>query len=360
MPEGHGACKVYRRGWANAFRSCGHEVFTFDPATKPVMDAFSEVKPDTLFAGTYELDRAFVKALASRPDCRVILWADHYGQMDSEIDWERDPIGRANDRQKKMVEEIVKTRSSPSLCPHAVSYYSQRCIEKTHDGWRGLGLEPLGLPLACDVLTYPLSEPMDELRCDAVMISGNWPYKGQNLREFFYPLCHPSSGLKVKVFGAGEWHVGQRVGVIAENLISRAYASAAVSPAVFEPLATRYDFDVSERPWKALGSGGFVVSQRLKSMETDLFTQQEVVFVNTPAEMMDAVVHYSRRPEERLPYMRRGQCTIYGSGTYHHRLSQLLGAILQPISARHVMSVYDALLPQVWREDLRPKVNNDD
>jgi hypothetical protein len=316
VARGVGATAYYRLGYAKALVSCGHDVFQWDPDAKPANDLFAENEFDAAIIGTWELSPAFVRHAVNK-GTRVFLWAPNWGPYDCQVD-PNDPLDTvqlATDREKALAGEL--TKGGTSTC---FTYYPHRHVVDTHGHWRDLGLEPHGLPLAADVLTYPLTRPDPNLASDWVFVGGRWPAKSHCLDPYILPLCHPSVGLSGKIFGNGHWPVPQHLGLVDDAAVPRLFASARSCPCVFEPVSVKHPHDCSERPWKIMSSGGLAVSQRVRAAE-ELLPEGAAVFVDDPAGMTEVVRHFARRPEHRLPHVERGVRGIYMGHTYHHRVA---------------------------------------
>ncbi len=315
---GEGAIAVMRRGWLNAMNQIGFRCSVWDKKIKPAFDMFKEFEPDIFIVGSWELDRAVVKNIIARPNMHVMLWVPNWGDFDKEINSKEDAVLMASDESKQWIEHI----QNAAPIKHCYQYYSQRWMDVTHNHWQNLGLEPIGLPLAADVIENPLTKPAEEFRCDIGFVGGYWPYKSKHLDKFLLPLCHPAINLNVKIFGYGGWPVAQHLGGLSNDEIPKLHASATICPNIFEPLATRYGFDVNERGFKILSAGGFCISQKVDSAEKDFFKHGEMVFVETPEEFFQVTYHFINKPEDRQSYIDAGIKTVYSEHTYYHRLLQ--------------------------------------
>lgn len=313
--QGHGATNFYRLGWIHAI-SEAHECYWWNPETESCHDMFARQKPDYIFIGTWELNRAIIKCI-QKYGTKVILWGTNHGYFNSQID-EEDTVSMASEEEVMAVYELLKI----SQIKYIFSYYHQNRVTLTHDAWEySFGLKPIGLPLAADIIDYPLSQPSEEFECDLAFVGGYWPYKGTNLNKYLIPLCNEN--YKIKIFGNGSWPVGNHLGILETKDVSTLFSSAKICPNIFEPLAAKYGFDVNERTYKILSSGGFCISEYVESAAEDIFTSNEVLFVKNPEEFKEQVDFFLEHPSRRLDYIRRGIKSVYNKHTYFHRAIEL-------------------------------------
>jgi hypothetical protein len=318
---GEGAIQQVRISYAETLSYLGFQCIVWHPNSgKPLFDMFNDFEPEIVFCGSWEVDRPLYKNLMNRPHIKVILWGANWGSYDKEIDTKVDPVLMASQENMPYIEDIIKNNN----IKHVFSYYSQRWVNITHDKWHNVGLEPIGLPLAADLINQGVVEPVDALKCDVSFLGGYWPYKAINLNSFLVPLCHPQEKLKVKIFGYGGWPVAQHLGTIETNALPSLIASTTVNVNIFEPLAQKYGFDVNERCYKTLACGGFCISEYCDSAAKDIFINNEVVFAKTPQEFKDKVKYFVAHPSEREDYIKRGLVTARTEHNYFKRVQTLL------------------------------------
>lgn len=320
---GDGAIQQVRLGYANAMAHIGMQCTIWQPNVKPAFDIFSELEPDILFCGTWEINEAILKNILERPHLQLILWGGNWGSFDKEINYTQDPILAINETEKIIVPQLVKNNNVHNV----FTYYHQRWANVTHDYWKNIGIDPIGLPLAADLVNFGIVEEKQELKCDCSFVGGYWPYKAVNLNKFLLPLCYPQSKLKIKIFGYGGWPIAQYLGSIDNYLLPNLFRSSLINLNIFEPLAGKYGFDVNERYYKVLACGGFCISEYCESAAYDIFNNKEVAFVNTPTGLKDMIEHFVQHPEQRLPYIERGLHSIKHNHNYFIRLQQLLKVI---------------------------------
>jgi hypothetical protein len=286
----------------------------FDPGgQKSVLDLFDEYAPTTLIIGSYELNRQVLKAISRRPELEIVLFTPNWGSLDADLD---NNVLKATDEEKRIVEGLVKSHN----VRYGFTYYHKDFLEETHNCWESVGIEPASLAMGADVFDYSLGDYTEEFACDVAFVGGYWQYKGINLNKYIYPLCMDET-LKVRIYGNG-WCVPQCVGPIGTDKMRHLYASAKVSPCVYEPLSVEHGFDLSERIFKVISSGGFPVSQYVLALKS-FFKNDEVIYADNEKDFFAYVRHFVANPDERQPYISRAIQTIYTSETYHHRALEL-------------------------------------
>jgi hypothetical protein len=318
---GEGAIRYMRMGYVNALSNIGGQCLVWHPnSNRPIFDIFNEFEPEVVMCGSWEIDRPLFKNLMKRPHVKVILWGGNWGDMDKEIDYETDKILRVSKEEKDFLPSLIKNNNITCV----FSYYHQRWVDVTHNGWKELGVNPIGLPLAADLTQLGIGKELPELKCDVSFLGGYWPYKAINLNKYLIPLCYPTEGLDVKIFGYGSWPVAQHLGILDDNLLPSLFTSSTINLNVFEPLASKYGFDVNERAYKVLACGGFCVSEYCESAAKDLFCENEVVFFKTYTELKDIIHKYLREPDLRKDHVDAGIRAIKTEHNYFVRLKKLL------------------------------------
>lgn len=332
-----------RSGWGRVFMATGHDFRFWSPGSKPAMDAFSEFEPDVFIGTTYGVDRAVYKCLAARPRLRVALFASAWGPLVDGLDPGEFPVVVAGAEERRTIARLKAETGHPAF---VFLHVTDRYLDGVLGGWRSAGVEPAGLLNAADLYQYGGATPRPDLRCDASFVGGRWPYKARNLDRFVLPLCHPGSGLHVKVFSAHAWPVVNRLGHCSDDEARDLFASSAVNLNVSEPHSTdpRLGFDVIERPFKVLAAGGFCVSDYVPEAAEEVFPDGEVVFARTPEEYRKVVTHYARNQGEREWHTTRGRRTVLARHTYHHRVADMLRRLGLPAEADRAMAALAALV----------------
>jgi len=309
-----------RSGWGNAFITSGHEFRFWDISRQPAFDVFDEYEPDLFIGTTYDLDRATFKCIQSRVEMKVILFGSCWGDLINEIDLKKYPIVVAQDNEKKMIEKLKNETGKPNL---VFIHYHDNWIEPTMGLWNSIGVKPIGVMNAADTVIYNQGSCDENLKCDIGFTGGYWQYKARNLNPYMMPLCHDNN-LNVKIFGNQKWPVSQYLGTIDSARVNDLFCSSTVSPNVSEPHSTRWGFDIIERPFKILSSGGFCVSDYVESMQNDVFTENEIPCGKTAKEFVELVKYYVNNPEERKKFMEKGRKLVLTQHTYYDRMGKVL------------------------------------
>jgi len=88
-------------------------------------------------------------------------------------------------------------------------------------------------------------------------------------------------------------------------------------------IATVPGYAVNERLFQIIGAGGFQVADNAPQIK-EFFDDDELVTAKTPEEFREKIMHFTKFPEERIPYIERGRKKILEQHTYRHRVKQLL------------------------------------
>lgn len=312
-----------RSGWGKVFVACGHQFTFWQPELKPAFDAFGETEPDLFIGTTYDLDRAQIKNITSRPNMKVILFASAWGPYLKDVDLKQYPLVVAGEQEKRTIEKLKMETGKPDF---VFIHAHDRWFEGTMSGWRDIGVEPVGILNAADTFDYLGGRFRKELASHVAFVGGYWPYKARNLDRYILPLCQPSSGLNVKLFGNSQWPVPQYLGLIEDRCVRDLFASALVCPNVSEPHSTDLGWDVIERPFKVLSSGGFCVSDYVEEAR-DIFPADQLPMAVTPIEFQQLVRHYVENPDERRSYIEAGRRNVLLNHTYWDRVAQMFGGL---------------------------------
>lgn len=348
-----------RSGWGHAFKTAGHDFRFWVRENKSAFDAFSEFEPDLFIGTTYGIDRSLEKCIATRPNLRVGLFASAWGPYIDHVDLNEYPIVVATEQEKRTIEALKKSTGRPDFVFIHVTY---NYLNPTMGGWKEIGVEPHGILNAADICIYHPAPAKDELKCDVAFVGGYWGYKSKNLNSHILPLCHPDSGINVKIFGNSRWPTHRYLGNISDAAVKHLFNSATVCPNVSEPHSTDLGWDIIERPFKVLAAGGFCVSDFVKEAVEEqcdtgkpIFTGDEIPFCWNQQEFNDVVWHFITHPEDRLPFIKAGQRKVLTSHTYHDRVIQMLTILGMTDEAAGVAKakegVIDAFFPSVDIDD---------
>ncbi len=323
VEKAQGANHYIAKSYATAFHLIGHSVVFWDDTEKSVHDVFQEFEPDILFAHTWRLNRARINCINARPDMKIVMRANHYGSLDKDIDTKIYPIGIADDNERRNVEAISKHPGFKNI----ICQYIDRFAKGTHDLWENYGQKVTGIPLCADITDYFYTEPNDKYKTHLTFVGGFWPYKSKYLSSYILPLLYPNTMLSVKVFGTGGWGTPSYVGQANEATIRNHYSSAVACPNIYEPHSVIDELpfisDLNQRLYQIPASFGVEISQNATGL-SDMYTEDEIIIVNSPKEFLERFIHLSENEEERLVYKKNGLLRTYREHTNLHRASTLL------------------------------------
>lgn len=331
-----GGSMFVRQGWGKAFKLAGHDFRFWNPDSKSLFDVFHDFTPDLFISTTYSVDRAFCKLVEANPAMKVILFASAWGDYVDNIDHQKYPIVMVQDGEKRILEELKKKTGKPDF---VFIHVTDKFREPTMGGWRTIGIEPVGILNAADVLDYLPGTPKENLKSDIVFVGGYWPYKARNINNFLLPLCHPSKNLNVKIFGNQPWPVPNYLGQISTPDVRNAFASAIVCPSVSESHSTDLGFDIVERPFKVLASNAFCIADYVEEAR-EIFNPEELIMCSHDWEYHERIQEFIRFPDTRLPYINAGRKCVLSKHTYFHRVAQMFTQLNLPDEAAKVLNAY--------------------
>ncbi len=317
----YGDCGPYyvRSGWGRVFAACGHQFIFWDRRAKCAFDVFNEIEPDIYLGTTYDIDRGTAKCIAKRPNLKVGLYASAWGPYLNDIDTEKYPIVIIKDEEKRNLENLKRLTGKPDF---VFIHAHDKWLDGTMSGWNEIGIKPIGLLNAADIFVYLNGQRKEEFIADIAYIGGRWKYKSRNIDANLLPLCHPDKKLKVKIFGNPDWPVAQWLGRIHDEDAKNIFVSATICPNVSESHSTDLGWDVVERPFKILSSGGFCISDSVEEA-IDIFGDS-MPYYKTPKELEKLIRHFLANPDERLPFMKRGKLNVLTNHTYFERVYDML------------------------------------
>jgi len=309
--------EYYRHlGFANAIRSAGYEFLFWNSDQKPAYDVFDEYKPDLFIGTTFDLTRAIIGAIKRHPEVKVVLKGGNWGPSDKDIDREKFPIVFVSEKEKKILGQLKAEVGKPDL---VICHYHPRSLEETMSGWNEIGIEPFAVMNAADVCVFYKGIKDLQLTCDVSFVGGYWKYKSENLDKYILPLSSPVGKYNLKVFGNQRWTIPQFLGGIPDNRIKDLYVSSLVCPNVSEPHSNEFGWDVVERPFKILSSGGFLVMDDVRDFKA-IFSDT-VRYYNSYTELVEIIEYYKANPDRRN--FEEAQKIVLHNHTYHHRMADL-------------------------------------
>tara|TARA_R100000988_G_scaffold2850_2_gene2086 strand:+ start:8886 stop:9938 length:1053 start_codon:yes stop_codon:yes gene_type:complete len=316
--DGMHAHYFQRMAWARAFAECGVEVYFWDCKRIPAFDAFDSFEPDVFMGQSYNLDRALLKCIYERPHLKVGLRAGDWGDFEQD---QRFNILYATEDELQTLKKLKEETGKPDFV-HI--HYDQEAVDQTHSKYKQIGIDAKSLIMCADVQEYLKSNYDDSLNCDIGFVGGYWPYKGIIIDNYLTPLCHPIGEYNIKIFGNQPWTgVNQYCGHIQDSKVKDLFASANICPNLSEPHAHEYGFDINERCFKILCSGGFCISDNVSSIKK-IFDGNGVVFADSPNEFRAKIDYYLDNKEERLEISRTGREFVLNNHTNFHRVAEIL------------------------------------
>lgn len=328
-----------RSGWGRVFSSLGHDFYFWRPEVKPAFDIFSEINPDLFIGTSYDLDRATAKCIKSRPAMKVILYASAWGSLTDEIP-EEYPITRVRHGEKVLVSKLKEECGKPDF---VFSHITDGYLDGVFGGWKEVGVQPVGILNAADTFAYMNGASREEFACDVAFVGGYWSYKARNIDPYLLPLCHPSTGLRVKIFGNQPWPVANYLGLLDDTDQKDVFASATVCPNVSEPHSQDFGYDIVERPFKVLSAGGFCVSDRVLEMDS-VFPEGTLRQALNVREFHDLVRHYVAHPDDRIPFMEKGRQHVLAHHTYFQRVEKMFSLLGYTNEAARCRSLHRELV----------------
>lgn len=339
--DGSPAHYFIRLGLAKAWEGCGHTVAIWDTKTKPAYDIFDEFQPDIFWGQTYNLTPAIINCIAEKPHMKVVLRASDWGEAQKQIDLTRYPILVANEKEITLVKELRDKTGKPDFV-HC--HYHDNRILNTHGYWTDrLDIKVVGLISAADIFDYTGGKKLPEFECDLAFVGGYWGYKGQTLSKYIMRLCQVGQPYKIKIYGNQPWGCPQYCGNLPTEYVKHALASATICPNISEPHSQVFGYDIVERPFKLLSNKCFCISDYVDSMAKDVFTNNEIVFAESPQDFEEKVSYFLKNPEERVAYIDRGYSTIIGGHTYFHRINTIFENLNLKQEAYRVTGVYNSI-----------------
>ena len=310
--------------WGKVFADSGHQVRMWEISQESAFDAFDEFEPDLFMGQTYNLNNAVFKCIKERPHMKVVLRASDWGDMQDSIDLNKYPILVAQEEEKRLLEKLKKETGKPDFVHN---HYHDNWINQTHGKWNDIGIRPVSLMHAADIFDFYPRQAVNLLKCDIGFVGGYWPYKAINLDKYLVNLCNPVGKYNIKIFSSSSWPVCQHLGRIDNNNVGALFSSATICPNISEPHSQDFGYDIIERPFKILMSGGFCISDYVESMVNDVFTNDEILFAKTPEEFRQLINFYVKNPEKRMKHIKAGYELVAQNHTYFHRVSKIFSEL---------------------------------
>lgn len=306
-------------GFGNALTLMGHEFIFWQSDRFPAHDVFYEANPDLFISTTFGLTDAVIDCIAKRPNMKVVLKGSNYGETDSLIPPEF-PVVIASKTEVSRIDNLLQKTGRPN---YIFCHYHENDLERTMGYWKKIGAKIVALPNAADVVEYRIGTYRKELASDVAFVGGYWGYKAINLDKTIVPLCSKIGQYNIKVWGNQPWFVPQYLGMPTNRLIKDIYASSKVCPNVSEPHSTEFGFDVVERPFKIISSGGFCMMDRISGAK-HFFDEDEIGWYDTFGDFESSLKKYLHDEELRNEIKQKSYAKVMSQHTYHHRAEKML------------------------------------
>lgn len=307
-----------RASWLNAFKACGFTVGMWDCKNISAFDVFDEFEPDIFLGQSYNLNESLIKCIYERPHLKVGLRSGDWGDHEESVDKTLYNILYCSNTEKNILKRLKDETGKPDFV-HI--HYTQDSVEKTHNHFRTIGIEPKSLMMCADTISYSNPKFDSNLKCDIGFIGGYWPYKGLVIDKYLFPLLQNISEYNVKIFGNQPWPINQYCGFIEDNKVKDLFASAKICPNLSEPHAQTFGIDVNERIFKVLYCGGFCVSDYVESY--NIFGDG-VVMAKSPEEFKSKIDHYLNNENERKEISSIGKKIVENNHTGFHRAASIM------------------------------------
>jgi len=337
--DGKHAHYYQRMAWANAFQSCGIEVAFWEKDAIPAFDVFDDFEPDVFLGQSYNLDRSVIKCIYERPHLKVGLRAGDWGDHTALVDKEKYNILFCSHKEKEILKKMKDETGQPEFV-HI--HYTPEAIPWTHNHFETIGINAISLMMCADVTTYRDAKFDPALECDIGFIGGYWPYKGQVIEPYLFPLLHPINKYKTKIFGNQPWLVNQYCGCIDDKDAKNLFKSAKICPNLSEPHAQEFGFDVNERIFKILYAGGFCISDNVEGYRA--IFGDSVPLADDPKHFKALIDQYLDDPNGRKELANKGQKIVQKNHTSVHRAAQILSEFGYQEESKDIIQSYEDFL----------------
>ena len=326
-----------RMGLLRAFTALGHDTVMWDITKVPVFDAFAEMEPDIFIGQTYNINRALIKCLAQRPNCKVIMKGSDWGEISDTIDRQKYPVLIANEEE---IDNVKALREANGL-DYIYVHYLQHHVDKTHAHWMDI-VPAKSLLSAADVFEFTGGESKPEYECDLGFLGGRWGYKAQTLDKYFLPLL--GGNLNVKIFGNQSWGIPEYCGFLPDNEVRHFLASAKICPNISELHSQDFGYDIIERPFKLAANKCFVISDYVEGLK-DVYP--DMPLCSTPETFKDQVHYYLDNPDHASHIVGLNYENTINNHTYFHRVEGIFRNLGMEHEAIAAMNKYEEIKGQM-------------
>ncbi len=149
------------------------------------LDVIDSFDPDVFLGQSYNLTSGLLKCIYERPHLKIGLRAGDWGS------YQYTPEDRVLYCSQQEVDILAKLKEQTGQPNFVHIHYPQDAVNQTHNKFREVGIEPISLMMCADTSDYEGAVVEDELKCDIGFVGGFWPYKGQVIEPYLFPLLHP-------------------------------------------------------------------------------------------------------------------------------------------------------------------------
>jgi|TARA_Y100001947_G_scaffold155412_1_gene161394 hypothetical protein len=316
--DGTHAHYYQRMAWANALQSSGIQTALWNCKTVPAFDVFDSFEPDIFLGQSYNLTPDVIKCIYERPHLKIGLRTGDWGDHQESVDHTKYNILYSSPQERELLKRLKEETGQPEFV-HI--HYNEEAIKQTHNRFESIGIRPVSMMMCADVISYAEAKFDSQLECDIGFVGGYWPYKGQVINEYLFPMLHPIGKYRIKIFGNQPWQVNQYCGIIGDEKVKDLFMSAKICPNLSEPHAQKFGFDINERIFKILYSGGFCVSDTVEGYK---MFDDGIVMATCPEDFRDKINYYLDNPLERQQIALKGHNYVKQNHTGFHRAAQIL------------------------------------
>ncbi|MEN8805517.1 MAG: glycosyltransferase [Wenyingzhuangia sp.] len=317
--DGYHAHYYQRQSWANAFSKIhGVSVALWDCNSVPAFDAFDSFEPDIFLGQLYNLTPAVIKCIKERPHLKIGLRAGDWGDHEKEVDKSIYNILYAT---KDEIETLKRLQDETGQISFVHIHYPKEALEQTHNYYESIGVKVASIMMCADVDSYASPTFDSNYACDIGFVGGYWPYKGQVIEPYLFPLLENVGEYNVKIFGNQNWYVNQYCGLIKDNKVKDLFASAKICPNLSEPHAQKFGFDVNERIFKVLCAGGFCISDNVEGYK---MFGDNIVIAESPRDFKEKVDYYLKNDSERNAIASKGRDFVLKNHSNQVRAMEIL------------------------------------
>jgi hypothetical protein len=317
--DGYHAHYYQRQSWVNAFAKMqGVSVALWDINSVSAFDVFDGFEPDIFLGQLYNLTPSIVKCIKERPHLKVGLRAGDWGDHEKEVDKSIYNILYAT---KEEIETLKELQGETGQVSFVHIHYPKEALKQTHNYYDSIGVRATSIMMCADTDAYSNPEPDPDYNCDIGFVGGYWPYKGQVIEPYLFPLLENIGEYNVKIFGNQNWYVNQYCGLINDNKVKDLFFSAKICPNLSEPHAQKFGFDVNERIFKVLCAGGFCISDNVEGYK---MFGDGIVIADSPQDFREKVDYYLNNECERVSIASRGRDFVLKNHSNQIRAMEIL------------------------------------